>query len=262
MSVNNIEVAVAPVAGAGRHFTAFPSPGLSALSMWGVPTVEDVAELERALPSVTGSNTLVDIMLLDGVAPKTYEALVELTRRYRGLLREQVPKLALVRGASVAGSVAASFLEVARGSFPMQTFTELEPAAAWLGAPAGWTQELLARRSGLAAVPPLLLKLRDIFRQVGVRSAASAEVARRLAVSQRTLVRRLSKLGTSFQRELTRFRIGTAQSLMRDTDSPLCAIALDAGFGSFQHFCTAFRQATGETPGVWRDKSREPLRVA
>ena len=50
----------------------------------------------------------------------------------------------------------------------------------------------------------------------------------------------------------------TAQRLMRETPYSLRAIAIDSGFGTLQRFCTAFREATGETPATWRANHLHP----
>lgn len=54
---------------------------------------------------------------------------------------------------------------------------------------------------------------------------------------------------------LTARRIERAKRLLAG-DSPLAEVALDCGFGSQQHFTTAFRQAVGTTPGALRAVTR------
>jgi AraC-like DNA-binding protein len=39
---------------------------------------------------------------------------------------------------------------------------------------------------------------------------------------------------------------------MLESNDPLTAIALDAGFASLQHFSAAFRKLTGASPSAWR----------
>jgi AraC-like DNA-binding protein len=51
--------------------------------------------------------------------------------------------------------------------------------------------------------------------------------------------------------ELKGFQMRRAQELLRGEDT-LARIAGDVGFSSAQHFATAFRRATGDTPGAWR----------
>lgn len=248
----------------GPHFASWNGlPRLAGVSLWGSPTVADVAGLDLFLRSLElGHSALIDLSLVDTTDSETFEALARLAQKHRERLREHVLQVALVRGAGIVGSIAAGLIEATRAPLPLQIFAALEPAAEWLGVPAGWAQRVRSERDLLAGANPLLAQLRDLFRQLGPRPITSAEVARLLAVSQRTLVRRLSELGTSFHRELIRCRIDTAQKLMRETDAPLGAIALEAGFSTAQRFSIAFRNATGQTPASWREKLPETRPVA
>lgn len=47
-------------------------------------------------------------------------------------------------------------------------------------------------------------------------------------------------------------RLMRARELLRSTDAPLSAVALETGFASHSHFSTVFRAATGVTPGTYR----------
>lgn len=49
-----------------------------------------------------------------------------------------------------------------------------------------------------------------------------------------------------------RRRLARARQLLRATDAPLTAIALETGFASHAHFTTVFRAATGTTPSRYR----------
>jgi AraC family transcriptional regulator len=58
--------------------------------------------------------------------------------------------------------------------------------------------------------------------------------------------------GLSPHRYMTDRRIESACAQLARTDTPLCAIALDNGFGSQANFTRSFRKATGTTPGQYR----------
>ena len=59
-------------------------------------------------------------------------------------------------------------------------------------------------------------------------------------------------------------RLVRARELLRSTDASLSTVALETGFASHSHFCTAFRAAIGVTPSAYRRaRSRaRPLAIA
>jgi AraC-like DNA-binding protein len=82
-----------------------------------------------------------------------------------------------------------------------------------------------------------------------------SEVARELGMSERTLQRRLKEAGTSFQAELNAVQVRMAQSLLRETDMKLTAVAVEVGCASLQHFSSLFRKLVGDSPSAWRNKA-------
>jgi len=62
--------------------------------------------------------------------------------------------------------------------------------------------------------------------------------------------------GTVSNRDRTAGSTCLAERRMLDSDDPLTAVAIDAGFATLQHFSAAFREATGESPSAWRAKRR------
>jgi len=57
---------------------------------------------------------------------------------------------------------------------------------------------------------------------------------------------------------LTEMRIEAAQSLLRDTEFPLKAIAPKVGLANEQHLSRLVKRHTGLSPGQWREKLRAP----
>ena len=56
---------------------------------------------------------------------------------------------------------------------------------------------------------------------------------------------------TPYQYILTK-KIEKSIALIRETDIPLSAIAIDLGFSSYSNFCNAFKKEIGKTPDVYR----------
>jgi AraC-like DNA-binding protein len=80
------------------------------------------------------------------------------------------------------------------------------------------------------------------------------KVARRMQVSSRTVVRKLSREGTTFSAELDRLRHQRALGLLASDQVPVSAIAELLGFTSASVFHRAFRRWTGQTPIQYREQ--------
>lgn len=77
-------------------------------------------------------------------------------------------------------------------------------------------------------------------------------VARRLAMSERTLRRRLAAEGTGFQDVVDRFRESRARELLVYSREPVEQIADRLGYRESSSFIHAFKRWTGVTPGAFR----------
>ena len=83
-------------------------------------------------------------------------------------------------------------------------------------------------------------------------SAREGAVAQRLALTVRTMHRRLDEAGTSFRKirdELLRER---AEELLRERRVPIGEVSYLLGYGEPSNFHRAFRRWTGLTPNEWR----------
>ncbi|CAM4173139.1 AraC family transcriptional regulator ligand-binding domain-containing protein [Kerstersia similis] len=83
-------------------------------------------------------------------------------------------------------------------------------------------------------------------------------VASRLGLSTRTLGRRLSEEGHTFQGIKNGLRRDIAIQRIAMTDDPIADIALELGFDDPNTFYRSFRRWTGHTPGYYRQASTEP----
>lgn len=88
-----------------------------------------------------------------------------------------------------------------------------------------------------------------------------AAVARRLAVSSRTLQRRLDEGRTSFQQQLATVRRTTANRLLANTELDPIAIAMLLGFAEPNSFARAFRGWEQTTPLRWRERQGAQPRI-
>lgn len=86
--------------------------------------------------------------------------------------------------------------------------------------------------------------------------ATAATVARALHVSVRTLQRRLTAAGTTFQDLSDATLEGLAVGYLGDPEVSISEIAFLLGFSDQASFTRAFRRWTGGPPGAWRRRTR------
>jgi len=85
-----------------------------------------------------------------------------------------------------------------------------------------------------------------------------AEVAARLGLGTRTLQRRLSDGGKSYQELVAEARRRLARKLLRQSDYSLAEIAFLTGFSEQSAFTRAFKRREGMTPGAFRQSILSP----
>ncbi|MCG8367904.1 MAG: AraC family transcriptional regulator [Pseudanabaenales cyanobacterium] len=86
--------------------------------------------------------------------------------------------------------------------------------------------------------------------------SSMAEIAQKLAVSPRTLQRRLQEEGTSFQQELSNLRAELANYYLANTPYSSAEISFLLGYSDPSSFFRAFHFWTGKTPDVVREMSQ------
>jgi AraC-like DNA-binding protein len=82
------------------------------------------------------------------------------------------------------------------------------------------------------------------------------DLAQTLSLQRRTLSRRLSAQGTSFQKVLDEVRFDVARQLLEHTRAPISEVAAALCYAEVSAFMHAFRRWTGTTPGQWRRTAR------
>lgn len=113
--------------------------------------------------------------------------------------------------------------------------------------------QLLAALPAEVPVPPVLAQIREaIVVELATSGAELARVARRLAMSTRTVQRRLEELGTGYQDLVDDVRAAMARTLLRDRTRSIIDVAFELGYADLRSFYRAFRRWTGATPAEWR----------
>jgi AraC-like DNA-binding protein len=82
-----------------------------------------------------------------------------------------------------------------------------------------------------------------------------SSIAAELALSPRTLQRKLSEAGASFQQVLDGARYALAQDYLRKPGLSLADIAFLLGYQEQSAFTHAFREWSGTNPGAWRERA-------
>ncbi|MDT9001481.1 AraC family transcriptional regulator [Paucibacter sp. APW11] len=147
------------------------------------------------------------------------------------------------------------------------TVTEASFPAALLDAPlanadtslfaqlAQTAEQRLAARQREASEAPIAQAVRErIQAQLMHDRARLPEVAEALALSPRSLQRKLAEAGLSFSALLDETRRELACAYLRDASLSLTEIAFLLGFGEQSNFNHAFRAWFNTTPAAWRER--------
>lgn len=107
---------------------------------------------------------------------------------------------------------------------------------------------------------------RDKLRAAMAEGAARGELdldtlACRLAISSRTLQRRLREQGTTWRAEVDDMRHQQALDLLRDTELPVRSVAARLGYTDARALRRAFHRWTGQTPDAYRREATGNLPV-
>jgi len=249
----------------GRRYVVFShSKALLGHASWGRPDVDDVREMLDLCavglrPDAERHAWLVDLRGLELVLPPTFAPWVAYVRANADVLRDKLVRQAQIRPEGLVGAVISGFSHVARLPYPERVFDAPDDALAWLGVDRALGLELLdevgaARRAAIAR-ESLVGRLREVLDARGPLPLDLA--ARAVGASTRSLQRALSGVGTTFRGEIRELTVRRARTMLEEGDRTVAAIASELGFSSVQHFGTAFRRATGETPSAYRARRVE-----
>jgi len=118
----------------------------------------------------------------------------------------------------------------------------------------------------LAAVPApepaAIAQIREaIVVELATSGAELSRVAKRLAMSVRTVQRRLEEAGRNYQELVDETRSAMARALLRDRARSIIDVAFELGYADLKGFYRAFRRWTGATPAEWRARSAPQMRA-
>lgn len=112
-----------------------------------------------------------------------------------------------------------------------------------------------ARPASLALRHPAVVRARELIDHQPTRNWTIQTLAVMAGLSPSRLSACFkTEVGLTVHQYLMRARIEAAGTLLRDTDLPVTAIALELGYASSQHFSAAFKAATGRSPSASRRK--------
>ncbi len=103
---------------------------------------------------------------------------------------------------------------------------------------------------------PLIWKIRQII-ALSNDFPSLTNVARQLRLSDRTLIRRLGELGTSYRALVDAHRQVRAESLLRDDAVPIAEIGHRLGYSDPANFGRSCRRWFGMSPGQYRQTTKQ-----
>ncbi|MCA9601418.1 MAG: helix-turn-helix transcriptional regulator [Polyangiales bacterium] len=234
--------------------------GLFGYALWGRPTAEDVGALVALMSEELDRPRHVAIADLGGIEfvdPIAFDALARYTIEHADELGAIISRAAVVHPPGMNGAIVTGFFEVAARPFPLTLTASLEEAFTFVERPNGVAEAaaLRAARADVACESSLRRTLRTYL--IGHLAGADLDdAARATGVSVRTLQRRLSEEGTSFEAELQRARLEVAKRRLLDSSAPITEIAFDVGYKTSQHFAKVFRVLEGCSPTEFRARTK------
>ncbi len=244
---------------AGRCF-AYWGDGARALGtvMWGRPLEADVEamipyfEIGASAP-FKGHVSFVDARGVEAVDLLAFKRLLTYLMARRLAYGPNIARQAVLHPGGVAGVFVSGALHVARPPHPFGTFgpDESRAAFAYCGV-AELHDEVEALRQQVSGAPEILRGVRAVLEKNA--RASTAQLARALGLSQRTLQRRLEAAGSSLRAERQRQLTSAIEELLGGTTLDLDAIAVHVGLTSAAHLVRHFKAVHGVTPGVWRER--------
>jgi AraC-like DNA-binding protein len=243
-----------------KDFCAFhTSPSLFGLVVWGRPGLDQARAIVQSrgpeLADDGPHHVILDYRLVEVVDPDAFRSLAEFVATNRDRLTRVTAKVALVKPSDpFAGATVAGFYSVVAPPYPSKLCDTIEEAEAWLGVPT--LAHIAHAHDASAAGRPTTSSLGQLLDREPTLNIDDA--ASQLALTGRTLQRRLAAEDTTFVAEARKAKVRRAKHLLATTDDKVGDIARSVGSASVQHFTELFREETGTTPAAWRSSRRKP----
>lgn len=234
---------------------------VAGLAMWGTPTPADLAplfDIFRAFDSPLGQRLprYFDARRLVAAEQPVIAQLLEFVQAHHLRLEQLFTAIAFVHHGGVGQAITEGIRLLSDLPFSWAAFEQPVPALEWLQC--SRAAELGAEIDGLVAAAAGDSMLVHDVRAFCAANAGSARVeaaARALRLSTRSLQRKLSEQGTSFQGLLQDVRVERAKQLLATTSLSVADVAREVGCAP-RHFSALFRRSTRLTPSEWRADAR------
>lgn len=172
------------------------------------------------------------------------------------MIAARTRRVAIVRPTGMAGAAfTGMFHDWVQPRFARSKLCEdRDDACAWLEIDDRDRREIDSVHAELFQ-PELLRQVADVLAR-DLREATVERLASTLALSIRSLQRRLTELGTSFSDELATARMRAAETLLLDAATKIETVGHEVGFRSAPAFTAMFTRVHGESPRAFRERSR------
>ncbi|NUP08275.1 MAG: AraC family transcriptional regulator [Polyangiaceae bacterium] len=228
--------------------------------IWGRPDEHDVEQMCAAHevgadPLFAGHTSLVDIRALQAVDLLAFERLLGYLVRRRDDWSPNVSRQVVLHRGGYAHAVVAGMFQFLGAGHPVAFHDDAKAAYEAIGA-SDVSAELETLRETLLGVPDVVRRVQAAFDGLP-RGATSADVARAVGTSSRSLQRHLMACGSSFRLERQRYLLRASERLLEGTELDLDAIALQVGASSPSHLVALYRTHHGTTPAAFRARRRQ-----
>lgn len=227
--------------------------------VWGRPAEQDVLDIERAWafrnPLPGPLDLVTDLSRVEALDRLPFLRVLHYAARRQNDLQKRVRRHVLVRPGGFEGTIVAGFSHVQSVKHDWRVvhtsqdaFMALPEAAPQIG---DYVESLTLTAMAHAVS---IHQVRSLLQRDPGLSVEG--VADELAVSVRSLQRRLLAANSSFRELIGEVRLDLAQQLLEGTDDKLATIAKRVGLGSDAQLIRLFQERLGESPGSYRRRVR------
>jgi AraC-like DNA-binding protein len=224
---------------------------------WGAFDASDARQLGQVWACTFDGplrDTVIDVTHLVASDREAFTTLRDLLEPRREERARVVRRQAIIADVEFGAVFLRGYLAMFPPPYELREFGGLDEALAWFGHPCCRAEidELGCARHDV------LFRLRAWLDRAPLDDVTVDSAAAGIAVTARTLQRRLAEADAAFGAELARAQVARAQRLMLETERKLSDIALEVGCATPSAFSDLFRRLTGETPSQWRRRVTAP----